>query len=372
MNIRELDEESRRTGVWPPRRIILRVERGSSHVEEPQHEVPVSVGLVDLASPSRPTVRTSERSRHAAPKVAPERLAAGQVAPRPPLSRPPAPGSVVRRNGRIVAAPRPASRLRDEDAEFEKWLAMPLAISDSDPDYQEPPVWLPEDRRLRAERRHRRITRRTRAQLFGTSAATIDRRRRLLPRARRGAVADRDGGRFDRRAVDRVVRHAPGAFRRSPAERAATVSKPAAKTAARKPAKSARTAPAHASSSSHVQPGGERLERPGARHHRLLGAHAARGDPAAAAAARRHHTARADDAAQGVDADEDLLAQARPGAAGQQLTVELGQPVAGRRRRAEPLICGRRAVARHPPSAALRRGHALACASVSPGGSESA
>lgn len=172
MNIRELDEESRRTGVWPPRRIILRVERGSSHVEEPQHEVPVSVGLVDLASPSRPKVRTSERSRHAAPKVAPERLAAGQVAPRPPLSRPPAPGSVVRRHGRIIAAPRSTSRLRDEDAEFEKWLAMPLAISDTDPDYQEPPVWLPEDRRLRAERRHRRITRRTRAQLFGTSAAT--------------------------------------------------------------------------------------------------------------------------------------------------------------------------------------------------------
>lgn len=172
MNIRELDEESRRTGVWPPRRIILRVERGSSHVEEPQQEVPVSVGLVDLASPARPKVRTSERSRHAAPKVAPERLAAGQVAPRPPLSRPPAPGSVLRRHGRIIAAPRPASRLHDEDAEFERWLAMPLAISDTDPDYQEPPAWLPEDRRLRAERRHRRITRRTRAQLFGTSAAT--------------------------------------------------------------------------------------------------------------------------------------------------------------------------------------------------------
>jgi hypothetical protein len=153
VNIRELDEESRRTGVWPPRRIILRVEGGSSDDQEPEPEAPVSVGLVDLATPSRPTVRTSARSRHAAPSVAPERLAAGQVAPRPPLSRPPAPGSVVRRNGRIVAAPRPTSTLRDEDAEFERWLAMPLAISDSDPDYQEAPVWLPEDRRLRAERR---------------------------------------------------------------------------------------------------------------------------------------------------------------------------------------------------------------------------
>jgi hypothetical protein len=172
VNIRELDEESRRTGVWPPRRIILRVDRGSSDVEEPQAEAPVSVGLVDLASPSRPKVRTSPRSRHAPPMVAPERLAAGQVAPRPPLSRPPAPGSVVRRHGRIVAAPRPASRDRDEDAEFERWLAMPLAISDSDPDYQDAPVWLPEDRRLRADRRHRRITRRTRAQLFSTSAVT--------------------------------------------------------------------------------------------------------------------------------------------------------------------------------------------------------
>ena len=174
MNIRELDEESRRTGVWPPRRISPRVEGGSSPDETPQAPAPapVSVGLVDLATPSRPTVRPSPRSRHAPASVAPERLAAGQVAPRPPLSRPPAPGSVVRRHGRIVAAPRAASRERDEDAEFERWLAAPLAISDSDPDYQEAPVWLPEDRRLRAERRHRRITRRTRSQLFGTSAVT--------------------------------------------------------------------------------------------------------------------------------------------------------------------------------------------------------
>ena len=243
MNIRELDEESRRTGVWPPRRIILRVERGSSHVEEPEHEVPVSVGLVDLASPSRPKVRTSERSRHAAPTVAPEKLAAGQVAPRPPLSRPPAPGSVVRRNGRIVAAPRPASRLRDEDAEFEKWLAMPLAISDSDPDYQEAPVWLPEDRRLRAERRHRRITRRTRTR---SSSARAPRRRSRPP-----AVAS-PSPRCCRRPRPWAVRSASrrsgcsAPARRLPPsrpQRAATASKPAAKPAARKPAKRTHRAP---------------------------------------------------------------------------------------------------------------------------------
>ena len=251
MNIRELDEESRRTGVWPPRRIILRVERGSSHVEEPETEAPVSVGLVDLASASRPTVRTSPRSRHAAPTIAPERLAAGQVAPRPPLSRPPAPGSVIRRNGRIVAAPRPASRLRDEDAEFEKWLAMPLAISDTDPDYQEPPVWLPEDRRLRAERRHRRITRRTRAQLFGTSAATtIAAAGCCLALAAVLSQTETVGGSIGIPSI--------GLFGTRPAppeqtsERAATVSEPAAKPAARKPAKTSSTArrPSPSSSSS--------------------------------------------------------------------------------------------------------------------------
>ena len=246
MNIRELDEESRRTGVWPPRRIILHVERGSSHVEEPEHEAPVSVGLVDLASATRPTVRTSARSRHAAPSVAPERLAAGQVAPRPPLSRPPAPGSVVRRNGRIVAAPRPASRLRDEDAEFERWLAMPLAISDSDPDYQEAPVWLPEDRRLRAERRHRRITRRTRAQLFGTSAVTtIAAAGCCVALAAVLSQTETVGGSLGVPSIGLFgTRPAPSV---EPAKRAATVSQPAAKPAARKPAK--RTARAARTSS---------------------------------------------------------------------------------------------------------------------------
>jgi hypothetical protein len=249
VNIRELDEESRRTGVWPPRRIILRVERGSSRVEEPEVEAPVSVGLVDLASPSRPTVRTSPRSRHAAATIAPERLAAGQVAPRPPLSRPPAPGSVVRRNGRIIAAPRPASRLRDEDAEFEKWLAMPLAISDSDPDYQEAPVWLPEDRRLRAERRHRRITRRTRAQLFGTSAATtIAAAGCCLALVGVLSQTETVGGSIGIPSIGLFgTRPAPSA---EPAQRAATVAKPVAKPAARKPAKSSRSARRSASTSS--------------------------------------------------------------------------------------------------------------------------
>ncbi|MDQ1741304.1 MAG: hypothetical protein QOE53_2956, partial [Pseudonocardiales bacterium] len=250
MNIRELDEESRRTGVWPPRRIILRVERGSSHVEEPEIEAPVSVGLVDLASPTRPTVRTSARSRHAAPSIAPERLAAGQVAPRPPLSRPPAPGSVVRRNGRIVAAPRPASRLRDEDAEFERWLAMPLAISDSDPDYQEAPVWLPEDRRLRAERRHRRITRRTRAQLFGTSAVTtIAAAGCCVALAAVLSQTETVGGSLGVPSIGLFgTRPAPSP---EPARRAATVKPPAAKPAVRKPAKhTARTARSSSSSSS--------------------------------------------------------------------------------------------------------------------------
>ena len=246
MNIRELDEESRRTGVWPPRRIILRVEPGSSDVEEPEREVPVSVGLVDLASPSRPKVRTSERSRHAAPTVAPERLAAGQVAARPPLSRPPAPGSVVRRNGRIVAAPRPASRLRDDDAEFERWLAMPLAISDSDPDYQEAPAWLPEDRRLRAERRHKRITRRTRTQLLGTSAVTtIAAAGCCLALAAALSQTETVGGSLGVPSI--------GLFgtRPAPPQPAATVNEPAAKRAARKPAeRSTRTAQREPSSSS--------------------------------------------------------------------------------------------------------------------------
>lgn len=170
MNIRELDEESRRTGVWPPRRIILRVDGGSSATDAAESEAPVSVGLVDLTSAPRPTVRTAPRT--AARAIAPEALALGQVAPRPPLSRPPAAGSVMRRHGRIVTPPRAASKIAEQDAEFERWLAMPLAISESGPDYQETPVWLPEDRRVRAERRHRRIARRTRTQLLGTGAAT--------------------------------------------------------------------------------------------------------------------------------------------------------------------------------------------------------
>jgi hypothetical protein len=157
----------------------------------------------------------------------------------------------VRRNGRIIAAPRPASRLRDEDAEFEKWLAMPLAISDSDPDYQEPPVWLPEDRRLRAERRHRRITRRTRAQLFGTSAATsIAAAGCCLALVAVLSQTETVGGSIGVPSI--------GLFGTRPAPPAQTSAEPAAdrpatRTAARKPAKSSRTARRTASSSSSAQ-----------------------------------------------------------------------------------------------------------------------
>ena len=292
----------------------------------------MSVGLVDLASPSRPRVRTSERSRHAAPSIAPEKLAAGQVAPRPPLSRPPAPGSVVRRNGRIVAAPRPASRLRDEDAEFEKWLAMPLAISDSDPDYQEAPVWLPEDRRLRAERRHKRIARRTRAQLFGTSAATtIAAAGCCVALAAVLSQTETVGGSLGVPSIGLFgTRPAPSA---EPARRAATVSKPAAKPAARKPA---RSAPARrpqvvdvvAASSNQVRAS---TNNSGAR--RTPGSStpdpAAHGDTTSAPPPRPRATAaRAGDQAEGVHADEVHDAEARPGSARQQLTVGLGQPVA--------------------------------------------
>jgi hypothetical protein len=147
----------------------------------------------------------------------------------------------VRRNGRIVAAPRPGSRLRDEDAEFEKWLAMPLAISQTDPDYQEAPVWLPEDRRLRAERRHRRITRRTRAQLFGTSAVTtIAAAGCCLALAAVLSQTETVGGSLGVPSIGLFgTRPAPSPQASEPPARA---SKPAVKTAARKPARSARTA----------------------------------------------------------------------------------------------------------------------------------
>ena len=152
MNIRELDEESRRTGVWPPRRIILRVEREEGVADQPaEGTAPVKVGEVDLAAP-------------------PARAAAAPRPPAPSSSVIPARRALVPGARRVTPAPEPPNS--DEDAAFAKWVEEPLAIADSDPEYQAPPVWLPEDRRVRAERRHRRIARKSRAQLFGASAAT--------------------------------------------------------------------------------------------------------------------------------------------------------------------------------------------------------
>ena len=154
VNIRELDEESRRTGVWPPRRIILRVEREGADGEASSdgQPAPVKVGDVDLsAPPPAPAAVAPPTAPSLSPSVSPTR-------------RPVSPAA----RGVTPAAP----ALPPEDAEFEKWLEEPLAPDERDPEYQAPPVWLPEDRRLRAERRHRRVARKSRSQLFGASAAT--------------------------------------------------------------------------------------------------------------------------------------------------------------------------------------------------------
>ena len=156
MNIRELDEESRRTGVWPPRRIILRVEREDEADEASAdgRTAPVKVGEVDLTAPPAP----------APPKRAPAPLPAPSLSPSvTPSRRPGLPGS------RGVT---PAPAVSTEDAAFDKWLAEPLPHADSEPEYQPPPAWLPDDVRVRAERRHRRVARKARTQLFGASAAT--------------------------------------------------------------------------------------------------------------------------------------------------------------------------------------------------------
>ncbi len=143
MNIRELDEESRRTGVWPPRRIILRAERTGEVAESPGEDqgAAVKVTGVELAAP--PT------------GVWPP--------PRRMILR-------VERDGEVAASP--AFVGSPEDAAYEKWLAEPLAIADCAPEYQELPARLPDDVRLRAERRHLRVARKARTQLFGASAAT--------------------------------------------------------------------------------------------------------------------------------------------------------------------------------------------------------
>jgi len=151
VNIRELDEESRRTGVWPPRRIILRVEDGEVDAAES-----VKVGEVDLNAP---------------------RAAVGIPKPRevPPLPAPsPSPAVTPSRRRGLPGARgvTPAPAASPEDAEFEQWVSSPLPDAPSEPAYQEPPAWLPHDVRVRADRRHRRVARKTRTQLFGASAAT--------------------------------------------------------------------------------------------------------------------------------------------------------------------------------------------------------
>ena len=151
VNIRELDEESRRTGVWPPRRIILRVEDGEVDAAES-----VKVGEVDLNAP-RATVAT--------PK--PREV--------PPLPAPSLSPSVTPSRRRGLPGARgvtPAPAAAPEDAEFEQWVSSPLPDASSEPEYQEPPAWLPDDVRLHADRRHRRAARKARTQLFGASAAT--------------------------------------------------------------------------------------------------------------------------------------------------------------------------------------------------------
>ena len=159
MNIRELDEESRRTGVWPPRRIILRVEREDDVAETPPdvpRSAPVKVAEVDLNAP-----------RPAAPPPkprAPATLPAPSLAPSvTPSRRPGLPGA------RGVTPAPAASR---EEAEFDEWVASPLPTTVAEPEFQAPPAWLPDDLRVRAERRHRRVARKGRTQLFGASAAT--------------------------------------------------------------------------------------------------------------------------------------------------------------------------------------------------------
>jgi hypothetical protein len=157
VNIKELDEESRRTGVWPPRRIVLRVEHDDAVADAPDDGRPaaVKVGEVDLAAPP-PAPK---------PRAVPAPLPARSLSPSvTPSRRPGLPGA----RG-VTPAP---SQVELEDEAFTKWLDEPLAIADSDPQYQAPPMWLPDDMRVRAERRHRRVARKGRAQLFGASAAT--------------------------------------------------------------------------------------------------------------------------------------------------------------------------------------------------------
>ena len=207
MNIRELDEESRRTGVWPPRRIILRVERGSSDVEEPKHEAPGG-----RPRRSRAARRAAVGARPARRPAAPT-LGAGQVAPRPP----PAPARARLRRApprphrrRAAAASRPRGRGVREVA---RGAAGDLGLRPR----------VPGAARLAARRRARACRAPPPAHRPQGTCPAVRHKRRDDPRGRRlrcgargrGAVADRDRGRLARRAVDRPVRHppAPGASR---------------------------------------------------------------------------------------------------------------------------------------------------------------
>jgi len=158
VNIRELDEESRRTGVWPPRRIILRVEDGEAAEQAADgRSAPVRVDEVDLNAP---------RAVVATPKPR-------EVPPLPAPSLSPSVTPSRRRGLPGSQGVTPAPAASSEDAAFEQWVAAPLPDAPADPEYQEPPAWLPDDVRVRAERRHRRVARKARTQMFGASAATM-------------------------------------------------------------------------------------------------------------------------------------------------------------------------------------------------------
>ena len=194
VNIRELDEESRRTGVWPPRRIILRVEpqEGDDDATADGRAAAVKVGEVDLSAPP---------SAPPKPRAAPAPLPAPSLSPSvTPSRRRGLPGS------RGVT---PAPTVSTEDAAFDKWLAEPLPDADAEPEYQPPPAWLPADVRVRAERRHRRVARKARTQLFGASAATTLAIGGCAAALAHRPLADRVRRRLARRAFDRRLRNGP-------------------------------------------------------------------------------------------------------------------------------------------------------------------
>jgi len=223
VNIRELDEESRRTGVWPPRRIILRVEEESDDAS-----APVKVGEVDLKAPRAAAAPPK-------PRAVPAPLPAPSLSPSvTPSRRPGLPGS------RGVT---PAPAVSPEDEEFAKWLDADIANADSEPEFQAPPVWLPDDVRVRAARRHRRVSRKARSQLFGASAATT--------LAVGGAAAvlvlaglsqtESVGGSIGAPSIGLFGNPPPQPVSDAPAESATPTPTPAAKTRSKKPSRRSTT-----------------------------------------------------------------------------------------------------------------------------------